>query len=132
MFIAEFEKGEELIRRALALDPENHQARVRLVRHFLAGGKEKEAVDLAYEHGVALRVPLLPVPPKIDGDPADQQWQHAFRHTDEPFWHGTARWAPRVVTGKNEFYIGHHDNTVYVAVLGYEQDLRKLGLGRHP
>jgi len=123
---AEFEKGEELIRRALALDPENHQARVRLVRHFLAGGKKKEALALAQEHGVVLRVPLLRSPPKIDGDPMDKEWGQAFRYTGKPFWHGTARWAPRVVTGTSEFYIGHHDNTVYVAVLGYEHDLRKL------
>ena len=123
---AEFEKGEELIRQGLALDPQHHLGRICLVRHFLAAGKKEEALELAEEHHALLRVPLLPAAPKVDGDPADDAWQAALRHVDKPWYHSTARYAAKPTDGKNDLYLGHRDGTVYFAVLGHEEDLSKL------
>lgn len=123
---AEFEKGEKLLRQALELDPENNQARIRMVRHYLAAGMKKKALELAEKHGALLRIPLLAEAPNIDGDPTDKAWQEALRYVGKPFYHSTSRWAPKEVEGKSDFYIGHRNGTLYIAVFGYEDDLNKL------
>jgi len=123
---AEFEKGERLLKRALELDADNHQARIRMARHFLAAGMKKKALELAEKYNALLRIPLLKSVPTIDGDPTDRAWDGAFRYVDKPFYHTTSRWASKRVEGKTDFYIGHRDGTIYIAVLGYEEDLNKL------
>jgi hypothetical protein len=122
----DFEKGEGLVRQALALDAENHQARIRLVRHLMMAGMREKALETAEEYGALLHIPLLAEAPAIDGDPTEEAWKSAYRYVDKPFYHTTSRWAPKQVEGKTDFYIGHRDGAVYVAVIGYEDDLSKL------
>jgi hypothetical protein len=60
----------------------------------------------------------------IDGDPADSAWQEAFR--SDRFYHATSRWVERRAEGRSELRIGHRDGRIYIAVLGYEDDLGRL------
>ena len=122
----DFEKGEKMVRQALELDPQNHQARVRLPRYYLKAGMKAKALAMAEEARCLVRFPLMTDAPKIDGDPTDAPWQGAYRHVDQPFYSTVSRWAPKEVQGKSETYFGHRNGTIYIAVLGYEDDLHQL------
>lgn len=121
-----FEKGEKMVRRALELDPQNHQAQVRLARYYLKAGMKAKALEMAEEAGCLVRFPLMAEAPKIDGDPTDAAWQGAYRHVDQPFYSAVSPWAPKEVEGKSETYFGHRNGTIYVTVLGYEDDPNEL------
>lgn len=129
---AEFAIGEKYLRKALELDSNSHRARIRLVRHFLAANMKEKALELAEQYKAILHIPLLPEAPKMDGDPTDAVWQHAFRYVGHKFYHSTSHWASKYCEGKNDFYIGHHDGTVYLAILAYEneEDIYKLKVKR--
>ena len=62
--------------------------------------------------------------PIIDGDPTDEAWQDAY--SSDRFYLTVARFAGKQPEGRSRFSIGHHDGTIYIAVLGYEDDLDKL------
>lgn len=123
-----FEEAEAMLHEALALDPTNHRARIRLVRHYLAVGEREQALDAARRFEALLTIPLLSKAPVVDGDPTEPAWQEAF--TSERFYLTTSRWAPRRAVGKSRFYIGHYDGVIYVAILGFEDDLTKLVVTR--
>lgn len=119
-------KGEKFLQDALALDPTSQNAKISLVRYYLAADMKKKALELGDRYGAILHVPKLAAAPVVDGDPTDKAWDKAFRYVDKPFYHGTSRWVAKTVDGKTDMYIGHLDGTVYVAVIGYEKDLGKL------
>jgi len=122
----QIDQAEQLLDQALAIDPASHQARIRLVRHHLAIGRKEEALALAEENGALLRIPRLAAEPRIDGDPSDEAWNSAFRYEGHPFYHATSRFVARQVTGKTDFYIGHRDGKLYLAIIGHEDDLDEL------
>ena len=117
-------KAEEVFRAALAMDPENHQAQVRLARFLLKHGDRDEALKQARRFGALIEVPTLSHAPKIDGDPTDEVWAEAW--TTETFYHSTSRWIARPCKGKSRAFLGHKDGKIYVAVMGYEKDLKRL------
>jgi ABC-type transport system involved in multi-copper enzyme maturation permease subunit len=61
---------------------------------------------------------------QADADPTDEVWQHAL-HVPL-LYHTTSRWASKFCEGKTDFHIAHHNERIYIAMRGYEQDLRKL------
>jgi len=117
-------EAEELLNEALALDPENHRARIRLVRHHLKSGDREKALKLADRYDALLRIPLLSSAPVVDGDPTDQAWQDVF--SSERFYLTTSAWTAKLAEGKSRFHIGHHGGRIYVTVLGFEDDLDAL------
>jgi hypothetical protein len=121
---SELLEAEELIGRALALDPESLHARIRLVRFHLGAGDREKAIGLAEGYGALIRVPLLSEAPVIDGDPSEQVWSEAF--ASDRFYHATSRWIARRAEGRTELRVGHRDGKVYVAIFAYEDDLDKL------
>ncbi|MDD5704413.1 MAG: hypothetical protein PHR35_00695 [Kiritimatiellae bacterium] len=122
----DFAKGERLLLEALAVDPESHQARIRLARHYLSEGIKDKALAAADKCGALLHFKPLRTAPTIDGDPTDAAWQDAFRYENRTFYHSTSRWAAKAAEGKTDMYLGYRDGTLYVAVLGYEPDMTKL------
>jgi len=113
-----------LLEQALQLDQQNHQARIRLVRHVLATGKTQRALALAKQYEALLHIPLLKAAPVIDGDPADPAWECAF--ASDSFYSSQSRFAAKLAQGKSRFLIGHCGGKVYVAILGFEDDLDAL------
>ena len=122
----DFEAGEEFILQAVKWDPENHRARVRLPRYYLEAGRRDKAVELAAENQCLVRIPRMKDVPKIDGDPTEAAWKGSYQYIDQPFYSATTMFAPKVAEGKSEMYVGHRDGTIYIAVLGYEDDLHEL------
>ena len=116
--------AEETFRSCLELDPENRQAQIRLVRFLIKNADQDRALAVAREYGALIEVPLLSKAPIIDGDPTDQVWAEAF--VADTFYHTTSRWVARTTKGTSRAYIGHHDGTLYIGVIGYEEDLSKL------
>ena len=82
------------------------------------------ALNLGRQYGALIEVPRLSEVPVIDGDPSEPVWQEAYR-TDK-FYHTTSRWAAKETTGKSRLYLGHRNGTIYLAMLGFEDDLSKL------
>ena len=121
---AETDEAERLLKQALALDPQHHQAQVRLIRHYLAVEDEARAVELAEQSKALLKIPRLSAAPVIDGDPTESAWQDAY--SGERFFLTVARFAARPAKGRTRFSIGHHDGRIYIAILGYEDDLDEL------
>jgi len=108
----------------LALDPANCQAQIQLVRFYLRLGQKDKALELARQYGGLIEIPPLSQPPVIDGDPTEEAWTQAY--STEKFYHTTSRWIQRQTKGKSRAYIGHRDGKIYIAVIGYEEDLSKL------
>jgi hypothetical protein len=121
---SEVQRAEALYAEALALDPNNPQAQVRLLRFYLNNEEPNKALAFARAHGGMIDAPALSRAPAIDGDPCEPVWQEAYR--TEQFYITTSRWVPRPAVGRTEARIAHHDGNLYVAVLGYEDDLGKL------
>lgn len=122
---AELDKAQGLIEAALALDPENHRARIRKARYHLALGELDKAIQTAEATDALLRIPLLPEAPVIDGDPTDQVWQSALTNKHN-FYSTVSFWTGLVAQGKTKAYIGHHGGKLYVGMIGYEEELNKL------
>ncbi len=120
----ELQEAEKLLNEALALDPEHHQARVRMVRYLLGVGDEETALAKGRELGVLIEAPLLKEAPVIDGDPTDAAWQQAY--AGKQFYITTERWAPRPSTGRTEVFVAHRDGKLYLAYVGYEENLTRL------
>ena len=118
----------ELLNSALELDPENEQVRVRLMRHYLLVDDRATALKLGRQYGALIEVPRLSEAPAIDGDPSEQVWQEGY--TTGKFYHTTSRYVAKETSGKSRFYLGHRDGTIYLAMLGFEDDLSKLSV-RH-
>ena len=116
--------AEKILQGALALDPDNRLGQVRLIRFYLQAGKKEEALKLARQHGALFEIPELPEAPVIDGDPTDAVWSEAF--TTEEFFMTTSRWVARHPKGRSRAHIGHRDGKIYIALLGYEDDMTKL------
>jgi hypothetical protein len=121
---ADITKAETILRSALDLDPENHQARTGLARFYFKTGEKEKMLEIARKHHALIEIPLLSKPPEIDGDPTDEVWGEAY--STETFYQTTSRWVPRVTEGRSKAYIAHHGGKIYIAVLGYEKDLTKL------
>lgn len=117
-------EAEKMLRDALTLDPENHLGRIRLVRFLLQTGRKDEALQTAREFKALLEIPALEAAPVIDGDPTEAAWGQAA--TFDQFYRSTARWVSRPTDGKTRCRMGHRDGIIYIAVLGYEDDLDKL------
>jgi hypothetical protein len=119
-------EAERLFQAALALDGNNQQAPIRYVRHQLElGGDTASIIELARRYGVVLEVPYLGAFPVIDGDPNEEAWGKAFV-TDCFFRTRPDRWFAGPARGKTELRIGWRDNKLFIAVLGYEDDVSKL------
>ena len=123
---SDIDAGEKLLRKAIALDPTNHQAQISLVRYYLSADMKDEAFEAAKTYGGITHIPLLKETPVIDGDPTEAAWDSAFRYEGKPGYNSATRWASKVAEGDSDFYVGHRDGTIYIAVLGYEDDLHKL------
>ena len=121
---AQVDKAKELLESALALDPQNDQARIRMARYYLAINDEAKALESARSMGMLLQIPRLASAPVIDGDPGDDAWKQAF--TTDRFYLTTSRWFARPAQGKSRVYFGHRDGRIYIAMLGYESDLDAL------
>ncbi|GEM_PF-3429408 len=119
-------QAEELLTEALTLDPDSHYARIRRVRYLLATGRREQALEAADEYGALVRVPRLSTAPIADGDPTDAVWDEAW--TTEKTYKNTSQWVAQPADGRSRIAIGHRDNTVYIAVWGYEKDLSKLSI----
>jgi len=119
-------RAEKLLTDALKIDPQHRGAQVRLVRQHLALEERDRALELADKHGGLLRIPRLTNPPVIDGDPTDVIWQQAL--VIEPKYQSTSNFTQKLCEGKSEAFIGHHDGRIYIAVIGYEQDLSQLAI----
>lgn len=115
---------EDLLIKALSLDPGNLQARIRMVRMLLKTGEQEKALKLAEEYGALMKIPPLPSAPEIDGDPTDKAWKSAF--AGNIAYRANARWATRLTQSKSRFYAGYYEQTIYIGVLAYEDDLSKL------
>ena len=114
-----------LLREALALDADSHKAQVFLVRHYLAIGDLERGLEVARKYGALLSIPRLTGAPVIDGDPTDEIWQQCF--SSERFYHTTAVLASkRIDASHTRFHIGHDGSRIYIAVIGWEDDLDKL------
>ena len=113
-----------LIESALALDPGNQQAQVRLARLYLATGDPGKALETARRYGALIEIPRLSKAPVIDGDPTDDVWREAF--ATETFYHTTSGYVAKRTTGKSRCCCGYRDGRIYVAMLGFEDDLDKL------
>ena len=118
--------AEEILRGNLELDPENKQAQIRLVRFHFNNGDRDKALESARRYDAFISVPQLSEAPVLDGDPTDSVWAQAF--TTDTFYHTTSRWVARHTKGKSKAHIGYRDGTIYIAVLGYEEDLSKLSV----
>ncbi len=116
--------AEKLLQSCLELDPDNQVAQIKLIRFYLRNGDKKKAIELARKHAAIMEVPELSETPKIDGDPTDKVWKEACRI--DKFYHATSKWVQREAEGRSEAYIGHKDGVLYIAVLGYEDDLSKI------
>ncbi|MBN1258005.1 MAG: hypothetical protein JXA52_09915 [Planctomycetes bacterium] len=116
--------AEKMLRSALELDPENHRAKIRLVRHFLNIQQREKAIELAEEYGALLRIPLLPAAPVLDGDPTDEVWQKACK-TEHPYL-TTNRFITERAVAKTTTYLGHRDGVIYIASIAYEDNLDGL------
>jgi len=116
--------AEKLLREAMEIDPESYQAKTRLVRLLLTLGRRDEALALARKHDAIFEIPRLSAAPTIDGDPSDPVWEEAFQH--EEFFLNTSTWVARHAEGKGRVMIGHHNGTLYVAVINLEDDLDLL------
>ena len=116
--------AEKTLRDAMSLDPANHQAQVRLVRFLLKHGEMAEARKVGREFGAIIEIPHLPKAPTIDGDPTDAVWAKGY--TTDTFYHTTSMWVARRTKGKSRAYAGHRDGKIYIAILGYEDDLTRL------
>ncbi len=123
---ADVAQAEKILLDALELDPENRQAQIRLARFFLKTDNVDKAIELTRQYGALIEVPRLSQPPVIDGDPTDAVWSEAY--TTDRFYMTTSRWVARRTEGKSRAYIGHRDGRIYIAVLGYEEDLSRLVL----
>ena len=121
---SDLDRAEQILRGALELDPENSQAQIRLVRFHLQTANREEALSLARQYGGLIEVPPLSESPVIDGDPTDAVWSEAY--TTDKFYMTTSRWVPRPTKGESRACVGHRDGKLYVAILGYEDDLTKL------
>jgi hypothetical protein len=108
---------------ALALDPENRLAQMYLLRHHLHVGNDKKAVDLAREYGSLIEVPRLSRAPTIDGDPTDEVWNEAWT-TDE--FYVDSNWTVVPAEEKSKAYLAHRGGRLFVAMLGFADDLSKL------
>jgi len=117
-------RAEEIFRSALALDPENEQAQVRLVRFYFDNVDKEKALALAREYNALIEVAELSEAPVIDGDPTDPVWEEAW--STDRFYHTTSRWVAKPTTGKSAASIGHRDGRIYIAVKGFESDLSKM------
>ena len=117
-------QAEEILRGALKLDPEHPQAQIRLARFLLRHGDREDALRMARRYGAFFEVPRLSQPPQIDGDPTDAVWAEA--RTTDKFYQNTSRWIPQLAAGRSKACIGHRDGKIYIAVLGYEEDLTQL------
>ena len=85
---------------------------------------------MAREYGGLIEVPQLSETPTIDGDPTDTVWAEAY--TTDEFFMTTSRWAQKPMIGKSRCHIGHRDGKIYIAVIGYEDDLSKIILPIKP
>ena len=121
---ADVSKAKALIEGALVLDPENQQAQVRLARLYLATGDSTAAVAAARQYAALIETPRLSKAPVIDGDPSDEVWREGY--TTERFYHTTSTYVAKPTTGKSRCHVGHRDGMIYVAMLGFEDDLDQL------
>ena len=118
---ADLTRAGELLRQAFELDPGSMRAQVRHVRHLLTTGDREAAIQKAEEYGALMRIPRLDVVPELDGDPTDPTWDKAF--SQDKFYLAGSLWTGKETEGRTKVMIGHRDGTVYVAMLGYEDDL---------
>ncbi len=125
---ADSDKAEKLLLKALSIDPENEAAKIRLVRFHLTMGDREKAIELARTIGALVVIPELSEVPLIDGDPADPAWEHGF--ISDRSYLTNSLWVERLSDTKSIFKVGYHDNTLYVAVVGYEDDLHDLVVKR--
>lgn len=114
----------KIVEDALKLDPENHLARIQLVRMLLAAGQKEQALEKGRQLGALIEIPELPSDPEIDGDPSDEAWTAAWK--SDQFYRSSSRWCSHKAEGKSTAYLGHRGGKVFVAILGYENDLKKL------
>jgi len=121
---ADIVKADELLDSALDLDPGNERAKICRIRHYLDLGEKEKALAFAKESGALLSIPRLREAPAIDGDPEETAWEDALRSNNS--YRNTVHWIAKPAQGKTKTCIGHRDGTLYIAVLGYEDDLDKL------
>ena len=100
------------------------QAQVRLARLCLSTGDQKAALEIARKYKALIEIPHLSRAPVIDGDPTDNVWREAF--TTERFFSSTSTCVAKPAGAKSRCYIGHCNGRIYVAMLGFEDDLNKL------
>lgn len=116
--------AEQKLREALALDPENHQARIRLARFFLSLGQKEKGIEIARQYHAIYPIPELSAAPVIDGDPTDAVWEEAYKH--DKFYLSTNPWIGKSSEGKGAMYLGYRDGMFYVAAISYEDRMDKL------
>jgi tetratricopeptide (TPR) repeat protein len=120
----ELDRAEQLIRQALALDPDHHRVKIHLARYYLALGDRKRALKEAAKHKALVTINELSSAPVIDGDPTDPVWREGFH--GNRFFKNFISWAPREAVSKSEFRIGHYGGKIYVTVVAYDDELDKL------
>jgi len=121
---ADMGRAEELLNEAIELDPEHQMPQIRLVRLFLRTGRRQQAIALARKHNAILRIPHLEAAPDIDGDPSEAAWTNSLKGQD--FFLNNSNWTSKRAKSKSQFFLGHRDGKIYMAILGYEDDLNKL------
>ena len=120
-------RAEQMLRQAMELDPDNHQAKIRLARLLLETGDKDEAMALARQFGAVFDIPELTGEPAIDGDPDDAAWQGGA--IIDQFYQGAARWCAMPPKGKSRAMVGHRGGKLYIAMIAWEDDLDLVTMG---
>lgn len=120
---AKYEKADSVYRSASALDPSHPLPGLRQARAYLRTDRKK-SLEIAKTCGYLLEIPKLPEAPVLDGDPSEKIWEKGLRINQ--FCNDASRWVVQKAKGKTECYLGHRDGKIYIAVLGYEEELEKL------
>ena len=121
---ADLAGAEELLLEARELVPDSKNVNQQLGKFYYDNGETDKGLQTLFDIGAALRVPVLPTEPDIDGVLDDAAWEGLEPLTE--FYQNVNRMRAYPIAGQSEAYIGHRDGKLYIGITGHEPTTENL------
>jgi len=121
---ADLAGAEALLLEARELVPDSRNVNQQLGKFYYDNGDVDKGLQTLFDIGAALRVPVLPTKPKIDGVLNDPAWEGIEPLTE--FYQNVVRMRAYPIAARSEAYIGHRNGNLYIGVVGHEPTTENL------
>ena len=121
---ADLHNAEALLRSALELVPDSKNINYALGRFYYDNGEPAKGLEILAELGLLARAHKLAQRPIIDGALDEAAWRGVVPLGD--FYQCIDKMRAYPIEGRSEAFIGYLDDTLYIAIKGYEESTEQL------